>query len=787
MEYGYFDKYKNEYIITRPDTPTPWINYLNNGRYCAMISNTGGGYSFHIDPKERRILRYRYNNLPLDRPGRYIYIKDINTKENWSPTWQPILKTLDTYKCHHGLGYTQINSSYKSILSELIFFVPASDDIEICYLKLKNSSNIEVNLQIFTYAEFCLWDAVSDQQDLQYIQNIAISKYDDNLKAIVFHYFDKSKLFAFFHSNNEISGFDCERESFIGKYHSESNPICVQNGECNNSNASGGNPIAATSMEISLKAGENKDFIFILGVTNNCSQIKSIIERYNTKEKIKDSLKELNKNWSEYLEKFNAVTPDNEFNLLINTWNQYQSKTTFDWSRYASFYETGIGRGIGFRDFNQDTLGVCHAIPNQVRKKLLDITKMQFKDGKVFHKYFPLTGKGDYPHYVNPRMKFFGDDHLWMILAVSNYIKETGDLSILNENVKFVEGTQDKLFNHLERALEFTEKNKGPHGFPLIGTADWNDTLQLHGPNMKAESVMVAMQYHKALVDMAELSKEINETEKSYDYYERATRTKIHINDRAWDGKWYIRAIDDNGNTIGSHKNEEGKIYLNTQSWSVYSEVATTERAISCMNAIREFLVTDYGIKLLFPPYSRFYPELGGISTFPPGLKENGSIFCHTNPWAEIAECIIGRGDFAYEYYVKIAGTTKNKYPDIHMTEPYVYSQMITGNDHPKFGAAKNSWLTGTASWTLKAATDWILGIRPEYHGLKIDPCIPKSWDNFRVRRHFRGKIYDIEVQNPDNISKGVKKIIIDKVSQENNLIYVSNHRKEYKVQVIMG
>ena len=787
INFGYFDDEKKEYVINRPDTPLPWINYLSNGKYCAMISNTGGGYSFYIDPRDQRILRYRYNNLPVDRPGRYIYIRDNHTSEYWTPTWQPVNKNLDNYRCRHGLGYTKISSSYNGIDMEILYFVPLEDDLEIWSLTLQNDSSGKKELGIFSYAEFCLWNAIGDQRDLQYIQNVAVAKYDQIENAIFYHLFDLSSYIAFFSSNSKVMGYDCDRESFIGNYRSEANPVSVENGKCGNSQALGGNPIAATYNKLTLDPHEKKRIIFTLGIVKEKSQARPLIHKYEKFDNVEIEFLKLKESWNNYLEKNIVETPDKDFSSIINIWNPYQCKTTFDWARYVSFYETGIGRGIGFRDSNQDTLAVCHTLPILVRKRLLELAKNQFEDGKVYHIYFPLTGKGDYPDYVNPRMKFFGDDHLWMIFAVSNYLKETGDMSILEENVDYVGGSRDILYEHLKRAIEFTDKNRGPHGFPLIGTADWNDTLQLHGPNKNGESVMVAMQFHKALLDISEIAEKFNNKNDFANYNNLAKKDNEHINKYAWDGQWYIRAFTDDGAVIGSQNNEEGKIYLNTQSWAVFSGVAPVERGFQCMNSVREYLVTDLGIKLLNPPYTRFYPELKGISTFPPGLKENGSIFCHTNPWAEIAECILGRGDIAYEYYKKIAPTSKNKIAEIHQTEPYIFSQMITGNDHPKFGAAKNSWLTGTASWTLKAATDWILGVQPHFHGLKIDPCIPKKWDKFRVTRYFRNAIYDIQVQNPEHLSKGIKVVKVDNIIQENNLLPVFKGGKKHDVKVLMG
>ncbi len=786
MKYGYFTNDK-EYIITRPNTPTPWMNYLNNGKYCAMVSNTGGGYSFYIDPKENRILRYRYNNIPVDRPGRYIYLRDKKSSQYWSPTWQPTLTELNDYECRHGLGYTKIKSTCDNITSEILYFVPVEDDLEIWMLTLQNNSPETRNIDVYSYVEFCLWDAISDQRDLQYIQNVAVAKFDAQLKAIVYQLFDKSKPIAYFYSDQLLSGYDCDRESFIGRYRSENNPICVETGSCSNSKALGGNPIAATCSSLEIEPNEKKTLTYILGITKEKSKIPQVIIKYKNIDEINNAFEKLKQNWDVYLKNIHVKTPDEAFNQIINTWNQYQCKTTFDWARYASFYETGIGRGIGFRDFNQDTLGACHAIPHLVRSKILEIARTQFENGMVYHQYFPLTGLGGFPDYSNPRMKFFADDHLWMVFSVSNYLKETGDCSILNEQIPFVEGSKATLYEHLCKAINFTENNLGPSGFPLIGTADWNDTMQLHGPNKRAESVMVAMQYHKALLDMSEIASAFCIDGNSSYFKNLAKKHRDHINNNAWDGKWYIRAIDDDGNVIGSKSNEEGQIFLNTQTWSVYGEVAPSGRALECMNSVRNNLVTTYGVKLFSPAYTRYYPNLGGISTFPPGLKENAAIFCHTNPWAEIAECILGRGDIAYEYYKKISPSKKNDIADIHQTEPYVYSQMIAGNDHPQHGIAKNSWLTGTASWTLKAATDWILGIRPEHEGLKIDPCIPEEWRHFELKRRFRGVLYDISVQNPECVSKGVDEVLVDGKLIEGNIIPPFNDNKTRSVRVLMG
>jgi cellobiose phosphorylase len=785
LEYGHFSKDGKEYVIARPDTPTPWINYLSNSEYCAIISNTAGGYSFHIDPKDRRILRYRYNNLPVDRPGRYIYIRDNKTGEYWSPTWQPVLKDPSTYECKHGLGYTEVHSSYSGIVAEVTYFVPLDENLEIWTLTLKNASSGEKELSVFSYAEFCLWQADRDQNDLQSIQGVGIARYEEG--AIFYSFFDVSTGYAFFASSEPVTGFDCRREKFISPYRDESNPLAVERGKCFNSESRGGNPIAATSSFLRLGPGESKTIIFILGVAKAKSDAKGHIEKFKKKLNVDKELQRLREYWDAYLGNLNAATPDRDFDTAINVWNQYQCKTTFDWSRYVSLYETGMGRGMGFRDSNQDTLGVVHALPKRVRQRILDLAKNQFESGRVYHLYYPLTGEGGFPYYVKERMKFFSDDHLWLIPSVCEYVKETGDMTILDENVGFVEGSSASLYEHLKKSIDFSLSKIGKHGFPLIGTADWNDPLSLPGPNDAAESVWTSMLLHKVLLELTELCKEHKQEKDARRFEALADKTKSHVNATAWDGDWYIRAYDDSGNIVGSSKCKEGKIYLNTQTWAVISQIAPREKGVRCMNSAKKHLDTKYGILLLTPAYTRYYPEIGALTSYVPGLKENASIWSHANAWAILAECMLGRGDQAYEYYQKLAPCSKNQIADVHEAEPYVYAQTIAGKDHPNFGAARQSWLTGTAAWMFKVATNWIMGIRPQYNGLLIDPCLPKKWGEFLVVRHFRRGTYKIKVENPNHVSMGVKAVTVDGKKLETNLLPVLADGGQHSAKIVMG
>ncbi|MFW9955873.1 MAG: GH36-type glycosyl hydrolase domain-containing protein [Candidatus Thorarchaeota archaeon] len=785
MEYGFFSKDSREYVITKPDTPTPWINYLGSSEYCAMISNTAGGYSFHKDPRNRRITRYRYNNVPTDRPGRYIYIRDDKTGKYWSPTWQPTLTNLDSYECRHGLGYTKIASSFQGIKSDITYFVPVDHNLEIWIITLKNTSSKDTYLKILSYSEFCLWDANRDQNDLQSIQFVGISRYNEGV--ILYNLFDESTGYAFFTSSERIESYDCCRETFIGKYQDESKPAAVERGECFGSEAIGGNPIAATCSSISLKPMESKTIVYMQGVAKEKSEVKSLVLKFIDKGNIDNEFQKLREHWSSYLNKMSVETDDSVFNTMLNVWNQYQCRVTFDWSRYVSFYETGIGRGMGFRDCCQDILGVVHAFPERVRQRIIDLAKVQFKNGRVYHIYFPLTGEGGFPYYVKKDMPFFSDDHLWLILAVAEYMKETGDFSIINEDVSFVDGPPASIYTHMQKSISFAQSKMGNHSLPLLGTADWNDPLSIPGPNNAAESVFAAMLYHKVLLDLAELSNESGMSSKAQKFSTLAQKTKDHINRVAWDGDWYIRAFDDSGKPVGSKDCEEGKIYLNTQSWSVLSGIATEERAQRSLDSAREYLDTSHGLALLAPTYSRYYNEIGGLTSYAPGLKENGSIWSHANAWAIIAECMLGRGDKAFEYYRKLAPPTKNGIAEIRKSEPYVYAQTIAGADHKSFGEARQSWLTGTAAWMMKAATNWIIGVRPQYHGLLIDPCVPRAWRSFKMIRQFRNTIYEISFFNPTGISKGIETIRVDGKLFESNLLPAFSDGKTHKIAVTMG
>ncbi|MFA5875775.1 MAG: glycosyl transferase [Candidatus Margulisiibacteriota bacterium] len=791
--YGYFDRDHKEFVITRPDTPLPWINYLGSEEYCALMSNTAGGYSFCKDPKERRLLRYRYNNVPMDAGGRYIYIREQGldgraTKGDfWSATWQPVQKDLKKYhyECRHGLGYTTIASLYAEIQTKVTCFVPLGETVEVWMLEVTNRSNKKRKLSVFPFVEFCLWDALNDMTDYQYNLNIGETKFKNEILYHLTGYRIGHFNFAYFAcANASPDSFDSQREAFLGRYGSFASPRAVVEGKCGESIACGWSPVGALQMDCTLAPAQSQTFIFVLGYSEKMGDEKRVLKKFSSSKKVKAELARLAKKWEENLDQFSAQTPDEEMNLMLTTWNQYQCLTTFNWSRSASYYESGIGRGMGFRDSNQDTLGFVHMIPEKVKQRIIDLASTQFEKGNAHHQYSPLTKKG----YGSGLTDIgYSDDHLWLIISVAQYIKETGDAAFLEELIPFESGRKAKLYAHLEKAIEFTLANLGSHGIPLMFFADWNDCLNLPGSGGKGESVMVAQMLVYTAKEMARLAKISGRAVDIAKFKEIAGKMAKTINAVAWDGAWYVRAFTDAGKPVGAKQCDEGKIYLETQGWGVMSGAADGKRAKICLNSVHKHLATKYGIVLLDPPYKEYRPDIGSISFYPPGLKENGAIFCHPNPWAMIAEAMIGRGNRAFEYYKAILPSAKNAMADLHRTEPYVYCQVIAGKRHPNFGEGKNSWLTGSACWNFVAASQWILGIRAGYEGLVIDPCIPARWKGFEAKRKFRGDTYYITVRNPQGIEKGVKSITLDGKKVQGHIVPPILDGGEHQVEVIMG
>lgn len=811
MRYGYFDDEKKEYVITTPKTPYPWINYLGSNEFFGLISNTAGGYCFYKDARFRRITRYRYNNIPIDNGGRYFYIKDGD--EYYSPTWMPVKRDLEHYECRHGLGYTKITGIKNDLRTEILYMVPIGDNVEVHRVAIKNTGKYEKKIKLFSFIEFCLWNAYDDMTNYQRTYSIGAVEVEG---SVIYHktdYRERRDHFAFYSVNCPIEGFDTDRDSFLGQYNGLHEPEAVIEGKSRNSVAHGWNPIASHSIVVYLPPGGEKTFIFLLGYIENYHEDKwneagvinktkalEMMGRYKDNMDVDRAFVQLKEYWEELLSKFTVKSHDEKLDRMVNIWNPYQCMVTFNMSRSASYFETGIGRGMGFRDSNQDLLGFVHQIPEKARQRILDIAATQFEDGSAYHQYQPLTKRGN-----NEIGSGFNDDPLWLILGTIAYLKETGDFGILNENVPYncEIDNSGTLLEHLEKSFGYTLNNLGPHGLPLIGRADWNDCLNLNcfseDPNdsfqtcenksgRTAESVFIAGLFVYVGKELSKLYGRLNMDDKKAEALAAVERMTANVEKYGYDGEWFLRAYDFFGDKVGSHENEDGKIFIEPQGFCIMAGIGLKNgMAKKALESVDKYLNTRFGIVLLAPSYSKYMLNLGEISSYPPGYKENAGIFCHNNPWIMIAETIMGHGDKAFEYYSKIAPSYLEDISDIHRLEPYVYAQMIAGRDAAKPGEAKNSWLTGTAAWNYEAVTKWILGIRPDLDGLIIDPCIPKDWDNIKIIRKFRGAEYRITIRNPEHVCKGVKEIIINGVKQEHNFIPASTDKPVYYVDVLMG
>jgi cellobiose phosphorylase len=807
MKFGFFDDKKREYVITEPKTPYPWINYLGNADFFSIISNTGGGYSFYRDARLRRITRYRYNNVPMDDGGKYFYINDGGTI--WSPGWKPVKTPLDKYECRHGLGYTILKSEKNGISAEVLYFVPMDFNGEVQRLKLKNEGTKTKKLAVFSLVEWCLWNALDDMTNFQ--RNFSIGEVEVE-GPVIYHkteYRERRDHYAFYSVNSPICGFDTDRETFLGLYNGFDDPEKVLAKTSGNSVAHGWSPIASHCLEVELKPGESRELVFVLGYVENEESEKFIapgvvnkekahlmINRFKTSADVEDALTDLKNYWENLLGNFQISSSDLRLDRMVNTWNQYQCMITYHFSRSASYFESGIGRGMGFRDSNQDLIGVTHLIPEKAKQRILDIAATQMQDGSAYHQYQPLTKRGNLEVGSN-----FNDDPLWLILAVSSFIKETGDWTILDNLAPFDndENNRATIFEHIKRSFYHVTENLGPHGLPLIGRADWNDCLNLNcfsktpGESFQttenqqggqAESVMIAGMFVLYGNEFATICEKTGKTNEAKTARHHILSMKNAIDKHAWDGDWFLRAYDFYGKKIGSHENEEGRIFIESQGFCVMAGIGQDDgRARKALNSVNDLLACKYGIVLNNPAFTKYYLNLGEISTYPEGYKENAGIFCHNNPWIIISEAITGNPERAFDYYKRITPAYLDNVHELHKTEPYVYSQMIAGKDAAKPGEAKNSWLTGTAAWNFYAISQYILGIRPDYDGLRIDPKLPAEIPQFSVTRKFRGEVYQISVENK---GAGEKQILCDGKIVSGDLLPLSGPGKVHQVKVYL-
>ncbi len=799
MRYGHFDDERREYVITRPDTPLPWINYLGSEAYFGIISNTAGGYSFYRDARLRRLTRYRYNNAPLDLGGRYVYLRDDESGEYWSPSWQPTQRDIEDYSCRHGLGYSIIGSRFKGIRGETLYFVPLGENLEVWRIRVTNERATPAKISLFDSIEFCLWEANDDATNFQRNYSTGQVEVED---GVIYHkteYRERRDHFAFFACSAPLAGFDTQRDAFLGPYRGWDRPLAVENGAATNSIAHGWQPMGSHHVRLDLAPGETREVIVLLGYQENPADLKfdppgsqtinkkrarPTIARFLQSAVVEKAFADLNAYWTHALGMVQVHTTSEHVDRMVNIWNAYQCMVTFNISRSASGFESGIGRGMGFRDSNQDLLGFVHMVPARARERILDIAATQLPSGGAYHQYQPLTKRGN-----DDVGSGFNDDSAWLVLAVAAYLKETGDTTILDEPVPYnnTHGTEKPLYEHLQRSLGYTLERVGPHGLPLIGRADWNDCLNLNcfsetpGESFQttenredgvAESVFIAGLFvlvAKEMADIAARRGDAVEAKRSTDA--AAAMTKV-VETAGWDGDWFRRAYDFFGEPVGSKECAEGQIFVEPQGMCVVAGIGLDNGlAHKALTSVRERLATAHGIVLNQPAYSAYHLELGEISTYPEGYKENAGVFCHTNPWVMIAEAMTGNGEGALDYYLRINPSAREDISEVHRCEPYVYAQMIAGRDAPTHGEAKNSWLTGTAAWNFVAISQWILGVRAEHDGLRIDPSLPPDWGDYTVTRSFRGARYDITVHKAPGTVGRVTRMTVDGAEVDGNLL----------------
>ncbi len=809
--YGHFDDEHREYVITDPKTPWPWINYLGNEDFFSLISNTAGGYSFYKDAKFRRLTRYRYNSVPMDNGGRYFYLKDGDTI--WNPGWKPCKTPLDFYECRHGMNYTRITGRKNAVEASVLFFVPLHTWGEVQKLTLQNLGTETKTLKLFSFQEWCLWNAATDMENFQ--RNFSTGEVEVE-GSVIYHkteYRERRNHYAFYSVNASIDGYDTDRETFVGLYNEFAEPEAVVEGRARNSFAHGWSPIASHYIEVTLAPGESRDFVFLLGYVENAPEEKfagkqtinkekalRMIANFDTTAKVDRAFDELKAYWDSLLSVFTLKSGNAKLDRMVNIWNQYQCMITFCMSRSASFFESGIGRGMGFRDSNQDLVGFVHQIPERARARIIDIASTQFPDGGCYHQYQPLSKRGN-----NDIGGGFNDDPCWLIFGTVAYIKETGDFSILDEMVPFDNqaGSEVTLFEHLKVSMNHVLNNLGPHGLPLIGRADWNDCLNLNcfswDPNesfqttenksegSKAESLMIAGLFVVTGKDYVELCRHLGKHEEAERMAQAVSDMEEAVKKHGWDGNWFLRAYDFFGNKIGSHENEEGKIFIESQGWCTMAGIGLEDGFVDkALDSVKERMECEHGIVLNNPAYTTYHVEMGELSSYPEGYKENAGIFCHNNPWVIIGETVAGRGDDAWSHYTKILPSyVEEKHQTLHKVEPYVNCQMVAGKDAARPGEGKNSWLTGTAAWMWYTVSEFILGIKPSYDGLTIDPCLPTSAKEYEVCRKFRGAEYIIKVKNPKGVNKGVRSLLLDGQRMEGNTVPFSEGR--HTVEVVMG
>ena len=796
MRYGYFDNERREYVIEKVDLPTSWTNYLGVEDTCVVVNHTAGGYMFYKTPEYHRITRFRGNSIPMDRPGHYVYLRDCETQDYWSISWQPVGKPLDqaNYTCRHGMSYSVYECEYNGIKASQKLSVPMGDAVELWDVTLENKSDRVRNLSVFSYAEFSFHHIMIDNQNFQMSMYCAGSSYEDGI--IEHDLFYEEFGFQYFTANFEPDGYDCLRDRFIGLYRTEDNPIAVENGKCSGSAELGNNHCASLQKNIVLQPGETVRMVFMLGEGSRDAGRK-IREKYGDFKNVDEAYAKLRGFWQNKFDKLQIHTPNEGMNTLINTWTLYQSEINVMFSRFASFIEVGGRTGLGYRDTAQDAMTVPHSNPEMCKKRIVQLMKGLVSEGYGLHLFQPewfekdsglkpfksptVVPEFDKNDMIHGLKDACSDDALWLVSAVTEYVKETGETEFLKEKVTYADKGEDTVYEHMKTILDFSARQVGASGICKGLRADWNDCLNLGG----GESAMVSFLHYWALQNFLELASYLGYTEDVKKYTECAKRVKEACDRELWDGKWYIRGITKNGRKIGTQEDKEGKVHLESNAWAVLSGAAPADKALQAMDSVDEYLYTQYGLLLNAPSYTKPDDDIGFVTRVYPGIKENGAVFSHPNPWAWAAECKLGRGDRAMKFYDALCPYHQNDKIEIREAEPYSYCQFIMGKEHTAFGRARHPFMTGSGGWSYFAATRYMLGIRPQMDFLEIDPCIPAEWEEFQATRQWRGATYHITVENPGKVMKGVKKILLDQKEVEQ--VTAQEKGTVHEVTVVMG
>ena len=796
MRYGYFDNENREYVIDKLDIPTSWTNYLGVRDMCTVINHTAGGYTFYKSPEYHRVTRFRPNAIPMDRPGHYVYLRDDESSDYWSVSWQPVGKSFDEakYKCRHGMSYTVYECDYKGIHAEQKLSVPIDDPVELWDVKIKNNSDKERNLSVFSYLEFSFHHIEMDNKNFQMSMYASGSSYEDGI--IENDLFYEEFGYQYFTANFEADSFDCLRDKFIGSYRTEDNPIAVEKGVCSGSFEKGNNHCGALHKRITLAPGEEIRIVFMLGEGKR-EVGKGIREKYSNLENVDKAYQALGDFWNEKFEALQIDTPNEGMNTLINTWTLYQAEINVMFSRFASFIEVGGRTGLGYRDTSQDAMTVPHSNPEKCKQRIVELLRGLVSKGYGLHLFQPewFDPDTDVKPFKSPTVvptpkvsdmihgleDTCSDDALWLIPTIVEYIKETGEVEFLDEELTYADGGKGTVYEHMTKILDFSAEQVGATGVCKGLRADWNDCLNLGG----GESALVSFLHYHAINNFLEIAILKDRREDIEKYEAMLQKVKNVCDEVLWDQEWYIRGITKNGSKIGTMEDEEGKIHLESNSWAVLSGAAPKDKGIKAMDSVYKYLFTPYGIMLNSPAYTKPNEDIGFVTRVYPGLKENASIFSHPNPWAWAAECKLGRGDRAMEFYNALCPYYQNDMIEIREAEPYSYCQFIMGKAHTAFGRARHPFMTGTGGWAYFSATRYMLGIRPQFDELIIDPCIPGEWNGFKAQRKWRGATYKIEVENPNHVMKGIKEISVDGIKVDK--INIGEDGRTYNVKVVMG